>query len=54
MEPDKRPVAAVADHTEFRHADRVDVREARSIGLTLMFDPGHALDERILAEQFRY
>jgi len=54
MEPEKRPVAAVADHTEFRHAVRVDVREARSIGLKLMFDPGHALDERILAEQFRY
>ena len=33
---------------------RVDVREARSIDLKLMFDPGHALDERILAEQFRY
>ncbi|MFP4538925.1 MAG: NAD kinase, partial [Dichotomicrobium sp.] len=43
MEPEKRPVAAVADHTEFRHAVRVDVREARSIGLKLMFDPGHAL-----------
>jgi len=54
MDPEKRPVAAVADHTEFRHAERVDVREARSIGLKLMFDPGHALDERILAEQFRY
>jgi len=54
MEPEKRPVAAVADHTEFRHAVRVDVREARSIGLKLMFDPGHALDERILAKQFRY
>jgi len=54
MEPEKRPVAAVADHFEFRHVLRVDVREARSIDLKLMFDPGHALDERILAEQFRY
>lgn len=54
QEPDKRPVAAVADHTEFRHVERIDVREARSIGLKLMFDPGHALDERILAEQFRF
>ena len=54
LEPEKRPVAAVADHTEFRHALRVDVHEARAIGLQLMFDPGHALDERILAEQFRY
>ena len=54
IEPEKRPVAAVADHFEFRHVLRVDVREARSIDLKLMFDPGHALDERILAEQFRY
>jgi len=54
IEPEKRPVAAVADHFEFRHVLRVDVREARCIDLKLMFDPGHALDERILAEQFRY
>lgn len=54
LEPDKRPVAAVADHTEFRHVVTVDIAEARSIGLRLLFDPGHALDERILAEQFRY
>lgn len=54
LEHDKRPVAAVADHTEFRHVVSVDVAESRSIGMRLLFDPGHALDERILAEQFRY
>ncbi len=54
LEADKRPVSAVADHTEFRNVLSVMVREERSIGLKLLFDPGHALEERILAEQFRF
>jgi NAD+ kinase len=54
MDPDKRPVSAVADHTEFRDVVSVEVREERGIGLKLLFDPGHALEERILVEQFRF
>jgi NAD+ kinase len=54
LEPDKRPVSAVADHAETRSVVRVAIREARSIDLFMMFDPGHNLDERILSEQFRY
>jgi NAD+ kinase len=54
LEPDKRPVSAVADHSETRSVVSVDVEEARSIDLYMMFDPGHSLDERILSEQFRY
>ena len=53
-EAEKRPVSAVADHTEVRHVVRVEIEEARQIDLLMMFDPGHSLDERILAEQFRY
>ena len=52
LEPDKRPVAAVADYTEVRDVRRVEVREDRSITLTLLFDPDTNLSERILAEQF--
>ncbi|MGG5812332.1 NAD kinase [Falsiroseomonas sp. CW058] len=52
LEPDKRPVAAVADYTEVRDVRRVEVREDRSVALTLLFDPDHGLSERILAEQF--
>jgi NAD+ kinase len=52
LEPDKRPVSAVADHFEVRSVVSVEVREARGTTLTLLFDPGHALDERILSEQF--
>ncbi len=47
-------MSAVADHTEFRHVIRVDIAEERGIGLRLLFDPGHELDDRVLAEQFRY
>ncbi|KAB2917499.1 MAG: NAD kinase [Hyphomicrobiaceae bacterium] len=54
LEPDKRPVSAVADHTETRSVTRVEVAQANHIASYLMFDPGHALDERILSEQFRY
>ena len=52
LEPDKRPVAAVADYTEVRDVTRVEVREARDVSLTLMFDPDRGLSERIIAEQF--
>jgi NAD+ kinase len=54
LEADKRPVSAVADHTETRSVTRVDVEQATGIDLFMMFDPGHSLDERILSEQFRY
>lgn len=52
LEDDKRPVSAVADYTEARDVAVVEVREDRSIGLSLLFDPEHNLEERILAEQF--
>lgn len=54
LEAEKRPMSAVADHTEIRNVVRVDISEELEIGLRLLFDPGHELDERILAEQFRY
>ncbi len=54
LEAEKRPVSAVADHTETRSVTCVDVEQATGIDLFMMFDPGHSLDERILAEQFRY
>ncbi len=53
-EPDKRPVSAVADHIEFRDVVLVEVKEESGIDIFMMFDPGHTLAERILAEQFGY
>jgi NAD+ kinase len=52
LEPEKRPVAAVADYTEVRDIRRVEVREDRAVSLTMLFDPDHSLSERIIAEQF--
>lgn len=51
-EPKKRPVLAVADQTELRDIAEVSLEIARDTPLTLLFDPHHALDERIVAEQF--
>lgn len=53
-EPEKRPVNAVADHTEVKSVLRVEIREDRKSSGRLMFDPEHSWDERILAEQFQY
>jgi len=54
LEPEKRPVAAVADGHEVRRAHRVEVRKDPSLQLVLLHDQGHSLDERILREQFGY
>lgn len=54
LENKKRPVNAVADHKEFKDIQRVTIREMSEISLRLLFDPGHALDERIITEQFHY
>ncbi|MGI9521942.1 MAG: NAD kinase [Hyphomicrobiaceae bacterium] len=54
IEPDRRPVSAVADHEEVRTVVRVEVAEARNSNIFMLFDPGHNLDERILSEQFLY
>jgi NAD+ kinase len=48
----KRPVSAVADQREVRDVDVVRIITDKSIRLQLMFDPGYALDDRIVAEQF--
>ena len=52
LEPEKRPVLAVADQKELRNIAEVKLEIARDKPLTLLFDSGHALDERIVAEQF--
>lgn len=52
LEAEKRPVSAVADDLEVRNITAVDVAEDRTISMTMLFDAGHSLDERILAEQF--
>ncbi|MGC1181131.1 MAG: NAD kinase [Methyloceanibacter sp.] len=54
LEPEKRPVSAVADNTEFRDVVTVKVKEESGVDILMMFDPGHTLAERIISEQFGY
>ncbi len=54
LEAEKRPMSAVADHTEIRNVVKVNISEDREIGIQLLFDPGHELGDRIMAEQFRH
>ena len=52
LDPEKRPVAAVADQKELRDIHAVKVAIDREQRLTLLFDRGRTLEERIFAEQF--
>jgi NAD+ kinase len=52
LKAERRPVSAVADQFEVRDVCTVEVRLDRDQALTLLFDPEHALDERIAMEQF--
>ncbi|MFD1788936.1 NAD kinase [Sphingomonas floccifaciens] len=52
LEADKRPVSAVADQREVRDVASVAIAIDHHRDLTLLFDPEHALDDRITMEQF--
>jgi NAD+ kinase len=52
LEPERRRVSAAADNLEIRDVAAIDIQEDAGSALTLLFDEGHALDERVLREQF--
>lgn len=52
LDIEKRPVSAVADHTEVRNVREVTICEAKDVSITMLFDKDHSLEERILREQF--
>jgi len=52
LDPERRPVSATADDQEFRNVHEVHIRMDTDIRITLLFDADHALDEKILREQF--
>jgi NAD+ kinase len=52
IDPDKRPVMADADSQSFRNVVSVEIKSNPDIQHTLLFDPGHGLDERLIQEQF--
>ena len=48
----KRPVSATADSTEVRDIQKLEIKQSDSNGCTVLFNPDHHLEERILKEQF--
>lgn len=52
LDADKRPLSATADSQEIRNVTKVTVERDESLTLTLLFNADHALDEKILREQF--
>jgi NAD+ kinase len=54
LESAKRPVSAVADFHEVRNVVAVEISENRRKHITLLFDGGNSLDEKIIREQFLY
>jgi NAD+ kinase len=54
LDPEKRPLGAAADGNEVTHVAWVQVTEDRTRPVTVLFDPGHSLEDRVFGEQFAY
>jgi NAD+ kinase len=54
LNPEHRPVNAVADFLEVSSVSSVIIKENREKPIRLLFDNNHSLEERILKEQFAY
>ena len=52
LDPAIRPVAATADQRQFVPVSWIEVSEASDRSLTLLFDAGRSLDERVVRAQF--
>ncbi|MCK4946315.1 MAG: NAD kinase [Alphaproteobacteria bacterium] len=54
LEPCHRPVSAVADFTEIRDVETVEIWRDEKVEIVLLFDPEMNLGERIIKEQFTH
>lgn len=52
LDADKRLVSAEADYTEIRNIYEVQIMEDKESSFTLLFNKEHALEDRIISEQF--
>jgi len=52
QDPVKRPVMADADSRSVRNVATVAIRSEPAVRHSILFDPGHGLEERLLQEQF--
>lgn len=54
LDPGKRQLAAAADFREIFGVLSIAISEDEQNSVTLLFDPDHCLEERIIAEQFAF
>tara|TARA_B100001013_G_scaffold244951_1_gene151549 strand:- start:804 stop:1580 length:777 start_codon:yes stop_codon:yes gene_type:complete len=54
LDEKKRSVNASADFKEVRDVKKIEIREDNSIKLSLLFDPDHNFDKKVLKEQFSF
>jgi NAD+ kinase len=52
LEPEKRPVNAVADNAEVKSVLHVRIAQSTELTARILSDPDHSWSDRILAEQF--
>ena len=53
LNPNKRPISAVADNIEFRNAKKILVKINKKINFTLLYDRKNTLHKKIKIEQLR-
>ncbi len=54
LQPEFRPVSAVADNYEVRQVRSVEIYARQDKDMTLLYDAEHSLEERIIREQFAH
>ena len=54
LDEKKRSVNVSADFKEIKDIKKVEIEEDRSIKLSLLFDPDHNFDKKVLKEQFSF
>ena len=53
LNPSKRPISAVADNLEVRHAKTIVVKTNNKIKFNLLYDKNRSLQKKIKIEQLR-
>ena len=53
LNPKKRPISAVADNIEVRHAKKIIIKVHRKIKFSLLYDKNSSLQKKIKLEQIR-
>ena len=53
LNPNKRPISAVADNIEVRNAKRIMVKTNKNIKFNLLYDSNRSLQKKIKIEQIK-